>query len=135
MIRTYSELIRLASFEERFKYLKLDGVVGEDTYGWERYLNQSFYKSKEWKNIRDYVITRDCGLDLGLLDISGRIIIHHMNPISANDIREATDILLKPEYLITTSDRTHNAIHYGNLDMLVTEFVTRTKNDTCPWKR
>lgn len=135
MIRTYSELIRLASFEERFKYLKLDGIVGEDTYGWERYLNQSFYKSKEWKNIRDYVITRDCGLDLGLIDISGRIIIHHMNPISANDIREATDILLKPEYLITTSDRTHNAIHYGNLDMLVTEFVTRTKNDTCPWKR
>lgn len=135
MIRTYSELIRIPSFEERFKYLKLDGVVGEDTYGWERYLNQSFYKSKEWKNIRDYVITRDCGLDLGLLDISGRIIIHHMNPITAADIRDATDILLKPEYLITTSDRTHNAIHYGNLDMLVTEFVTRTKNDTCPWKR
>ena len=135
-IRTYSELITLPTFEERYKYLKLDGIVGEETFGFDRYLNQIFYKSKEWRSIRDYVIARDNGCDLGIEghEILGKILIHHMNPISKNDILERSDLLLNPEYLICTIKNTHDAIHYGDENLLIITPPERTKNDTCPWK-
>lgn len=137
IIRTYSELITLPTFEERFEYLKLNGVVGKETFGFDRIFNQKFYKSKEWLNVRDFVIVRDNGCDLGIEghEIHGRIIIHHMNPISVDDIKNATDFLLNPEYLISTIDNTHNAIHYGDEDLLITAPIERTKNDTCPWRQ
>lgn len=136
IIRTYSELITLSTFKERYEYLKLDGRVGEDTFGWDRYLNQIFYKSKEWNRIRDQVIFRDLGCDLALegFEIHGRILIHHMNPISKSDILDRSEFLLNPEYLICTTKATHDAIHYGNLDSPHNEPVIRTKNDTCPWR-
>lgn len=136
-IRTYSELVRLPTFEERFRYLKLDGLVGKDTFGFDRYLNQEFYRSKEWKEVRDFVIVRDNGCDLGMdgHEIVGRIYIHHMNPITVNDIVHSSDFLLNPDYLICVSHNTHNAVHYGDEDLLVTAPVERRKNDTCPWKR
>lgn len=136
-IKTYSELITLPTFEERFRYLQLNGRVGEDTFGFDRYLNQNFYRSAEWKRIRDQVIVRDNGCDLGIEDraIHGRILIHHMNPISEKDILRATDILMNPEYLICVTHNTHNAIHYGDEDLLTKGPVIRTPNDTCPWKR
>lgn len=136
-IRSYSELITMPTFEERFKYLQLDGNVGQETFGFDRYLNQAFYKSKEWFAVRDYVIVRDNGCDLGIegREIKGRIIIHHMNPIFTKDIRDASDILLNPEYLITTIHNTHNAIHYGDESLLITAPIERSKNDTCPWRR
>ena len=136
MMRTYSELIKFQTFKERFDYLKLNGVVGNDTFGFDRWLNQRFYNSAEWKHIRDYVILRDSGCDLGLVgnDISGKILIHHMNPISIDDIENRSDILLNPEYLICVSHNTHNAIHYGDSDLLLKVPLQRTKNDTCPWK-
>ena len=136
-IRTYSELMRLPTFEERFRYLKLDGLVGKDTFGFDRYLNQEFYRSKEWKEIRDFVIVRDNGCDLGMdgYEIVGRIYIHHMNPITVNDIVHSSDFLLNPDYLICVSHNTHNAVHYGDEDLLVTVPVERRKNDTCPWRR
>lgn len=136
MIKTYSELIEFASFKKRYEYLMLGGKVGEETFGFERYLNQSFYKSKEWRQIRDYVITRDAGCDLGIpgMEIGGRILIHHMNPIDIVDIREATDYLLDPEYLICVSHNTHNAIHYGDSSLLLGGPVIRTKNDQTPWR-
>lgn len=120
IIRTYSELITLSTFKERYEYLKLDGRVGEDTFGWDRYLNQIFYKSKEWNRIRDQVIFRDLGCDLALegFEIHGRILIHHMNPISKSDILDRSEFLLNPEYLICTTKATHDAIHYGDLDSL-----------------
>lgn len=135
-IRTYSELIALPTFEERFNYLKLSASVGKETFGFDRYLNQNFYRSQEWKRIRDLVIIRDNGCDLGIEErpISGRILIHHMNPISAKDIQCMTDFLLDPEYLISTVHATHNAIHYGDESLLLLNPVERTKNDTCPWK-
>lgn len=136
-LKTYSELIKLQTFKERFEYLKLDGAVGEETFGFDRYLNQKLYKSKEWKNIRNYVIARDLGCDLAIQGreiISDDILIHHMNPITKQDIIDNTDLLLDPEYLITTTLNTHNAIHYGNDDMLYIEPIERYKNDTCPWK-
>ena len=134
--RTYSELITLPTFIERFNYLKLEGQVGQETFGFERYLNQSFYHSNEWRNVRDFVITRDLGRDLAMegYDIHGRIYIHHMNPIEIRDIREATEYLTNPEYLICTTHNTHNAIHYGDISLLVTEPVERRPFDTCPWK-
>lgn len=136
-IRTYSELMKLPTFEERFQYLKLNGAVGQDTFGFERYLNQTFYRSKEWKRIRDYVIIRDNGCDLAMDDreICDRIYIHHMNPIIANDILNESEFLLDPEYLICTTQRTHNAIHYGDESLLYQGPIERTPNDTCPWKR
>ena len=136
-IKTYSELITLPTFEERFRYLKLDGMVGQDTFGFDRIFNQMFYHSREWKRVRDIVIARDLGCDLGIEDreIFGRPIIHHLNPISIDDIKLATEYLLNPEYLITTTHATHNAIHYGDESLLVTAPIERTKNDTCPWKR
>ena len=135
-IKTYSELIQYPTFEDRFKYLQLKGRVGEDTFGFDRYINQRFYRSVEWKRIRDQVILRDSGCDLGILghEIYERVIIHHMNPISAKDISDATDYLLNPEYLICVSHLTHNAIHYGDESILVTTPIERRKNDTCPWR-
>ena len=136
-IKTYSELIALPTFEERYRYLRLKGSVGKDTFGFDRYMNQKFYRSAEWKRVRDYVIVRDSGCDLGIEDreIRGKILIHHMNPISEKDIRYLTDILLNPEYLICVSHNTHNAIHYGDEDLLITNPIARTPHDTCPWKR
>lgn len=136
-IKTYSELITIPSFKERFNYLKLGGKVGEETFGFDRYLNQVFYKSKEWRSIRDYVIARDNGCDLGVdgYEIYGRILIHHINPIRKEDILRRSEFLLNPEYLITTVSNTHNAIHYGDENLLATEPIERTKNDTCPWKK
>ena len=135
-IRTYSELILLPTFEERFKYLQLNGRVGDDTFGFDRYINQNFYRSAEWKRIRDQVIMRDNGCDLALegYEIYGRILIHHMNPIGIKDIQQVNKFLLDPEYLITTMLSTHNAIHYGDESLLVTDPIERSKNDTCPWK-
>lgn len=135
-IRTYSDLITLPTFKERYEYLKLDGIVGEETFGFDRYINQIFYKSKEWLEVRDHVIIRDNGCDLGIEghEIHNRILIHHMNPIRKEDILNRSDILLNPEYLITTTKRTHDAIHYGDKNILLDTPIERIKNDTCPWK-
>ena len=135
-IRTYSELIKLSTFEERYKYLQLSSSIGEETFGFDRYLNQNFYRSKEWKRIRDFIIIRDNGCDLGVEDrtIHGKIIIHHMNPIRTKDIQDVSDYLLNPEYLICTTHQTHNAIHYGDENLLVRNPIERTANDTCPWR-
>lgn len=136
-IRTYTELTEIESFADRYRYLKLDGLVGKDTFGFDRYVNQKFYRSKEWKDIRDHVIVRDNGCDLSVegYEIRGRIYIHHMNPIMLQDIKYTTDYLLNPEYLITTTHRTHNAIHYGDEDLLILPLIERSKNDTCPWRK
>lgn len=136
MIRTYSELRRLKTFKERFEYLSLKGLVAEETFGFDRYLNQKFYRSKEWKALRDQIIVRDMGCDLGLAgyEIVGNIFIHHMNPILQKDIINQTDYLLNPEYLICTTHETHNAIHYGNNITLSKEPIQRKLNDTCPWR-
>lgn len=138
IIRTYSELITFPTFEERYQYLKLDGVVGAETFGFDRYLNQIFYKSKEWQSIRDYVISRDFGCDLGCLDREipdgVRILVHHMNPINVEDILKRSSYLLDPEFLISTIKNTHDAIHYGDESILYTMPVERQKNDTCPWR-
>lgn len=134
--KTYSELIRLSTFEDRFRYLMIRGSVGKDTFGADRYFNQKFYKSGEWRRIRDQVITRDLGCDLGIKDreIFGPIIVHHMNPFLMEDLTgdNAMD-LLDPEYLICVSDSTHKAIHYGDESFLPEIFVERRPNDTCPW--
>lgn len=136
-IRTYSELITLPTFEERYEYLKLNGVVGEETFGFDRYINQLFYRSQEWRSVRNRVILRDNGCDLGVpgREINGRILIHHMNPITKEDILNRSDFLMNPEYLISTIDITHNAIHYGDANLLMKDPIERSKNDTCPWKR
>ena len=135
-IRTYSQLKQLQTFEERYDYLKLGGVVGEDTFGFDRYLNQNFYRSREWKRVRDEIIMRDNGCDLGIdgYEIRGKILIHHMNPITSEDIHRVSDYLLNPEYLICVTHRTHNAIHYGDESLIVTAPIERTQNDTCPWR-
>ena len=136
-IKRYSELMLLPTFEERYKYLQLNGVIGDETFGFDRYINQMFYRSQEWKQVRDYVIVRDNGCDLGIEghEIRGKILIHHMNPIGIKDIQQVNKFLLDPEYLITTMLSTHNAIHYGDESLLVTDPIERSKNDTCPWKR
>lgn len=136
-IKRYSELILLPTFEERYKYLQLNGIIGDETFGFDRYINQMFYRSQEWKQVRDYVIVRDNGCDLGIEghEIRGKILIHHMNPIGIKDIQQVNKFLLDPEYLITTMLSTHNAIHYGDESLLVTDPIERSKNDTCPWKR
>jgi len=135
-IRTYSELCLLPTFRERYEYLKLQGIVGEETFGFDRYMNQFFYRSPEWRAIRNEVIARDEGCDLGIpgREIFDRIIIHHMNPISPEDIRDRSDFLLNPDFLIVTTHRTHQAIHYGNEELLVQDEVVRFKNDMCPWR-
>ena len=136
MIRTYSELITLPTFEERYQYLKIGGTVGEETFGFDRYLNQSFYKTKEWLRIRDHVIVRDQGCDLAMIDreIRGKILVHHMNPITKEDIVRRSKYLLDPEYLICTVKNTHDAIHYGDESLLIKAPIERQKNDTCPWR-
>ena len=137
-IRTYSELITLPTFEERYRYLKLDGVVGEDTFGFDRYLNQEFYqRDQEWKRIRDFVIIRDQGCDLGVegREIRGKILVHHMNPITKEDILKRSEFLLNPEYLICTLKSTHDAIHYGDENLLMKGPIERKPNDTCPWRK
>ena len=137
IIRTYTELNKLKTFDERFKYLRLSGVVGVDTFGFDRYLNQNFYRSKEWKEVRDEVILRDNGCDLGVAgyDILNRkIIIHHMNPITTDDLIHGSDYLLNPEYLITTTLITHNDIHYSDEILMPQEPVERKPFDTCPWR-
>ena len=136
MIRTYSELIKISTFKDRFKYLSLHGQVGEDTFGFDRWLNQRFYRSREWKQIRDSIIVRDFGCDLGIpgREIPDRIIVHHMNPIRVQDISDASDYLINPEFLICTSNTTHQAIHYGDERLLCCDPVERNPNDTCQWK-
>lgn len=136
-IRTYSELIKLQTFEERFQYLQLNGRVGEETFGFDRYLNQKFYNDPEWLRIRDQVIIRDNGCDLAMPDreIKTRILVHHMNPIDKEDILRRSDFLLNPEYLICTIKATHDAIHYGDESKLIIMPPERRPNDTCPWRR
>ena len=136
-IRTYSELIALKTFEERFEYLRLDGIVGKNTFGYDRYLNQVFYRSREWRSLRDQLIIRDNGCDLAMEghEIYGsKIIVHHMNPLTKWDISNRTEYLMKPEYLICTMLNTHNAIHYGDESLLIIGPNERSANDTCPWK-
>lgn len=137
MIRTYSELVTLHTFEERYQYLRLGGKVGEDTFGFDRWLNQIFYKDPEWRRIRDKVIIRDNGCDLGIpgREIHSPIIVHHMNPITKDDILRRSEFLLNPEYLISTVKNTHDAIHYGDEDLLIKLPIERKENDTCPWRR
>ena len=135
--RAYFELAQLETFEERFEYLRLDGTVGLATFGFDRYLNQQFYQSREWRSVRDFVIVRDSACDLGIKshEIFGRIYIHHMNPISSKDIQMMSKFLLNPEFLICVTHETHNAIHYGDAKLLLTEPIQRRPNDTCPWRR
>lgn len=136
-IRTYSELITLPTFEERYRYLRISGRVGEETFGFDRWLNQRFYKDPEWLRVRDVVIIRDNGCDLAMPghEIRSRIIIHHMNPITKEDILQRSKFLLDPEFLICTIKNTHDAIHYGDEDLLIKGPIERKKNDTCPWKQ
>ena len=135
-IRTYSELITLSTFEERFEYLRLGGKVGKETFGFDRYINQVFYKDPEWLRIRNKVIIRDNGCDLGIEDreIHGRILVHHMNQITVDDILNRSKYLLDPEYLISTMKNTHDAIHYSDESLLAKDPIIRRKNDTCPWR-
>lgn len=137
-IRTYSELITLPTFKERFNYLKLDGLVGKETFGYDRFINQQLYqRNPRWKKSRDIVIIRDNGCDLGVegYEIHGKIIVHHMNPITMDDVLNDRDWIYDPEFLICTVHNTHNAIHYGDESLLMTAPIVRTKNDTCPWKQ
>ena len=135
-IRTYSELITLPTFEERYRYLKLGGEVGKETFGWDRYLNQAFYSSTEWKKFRRDIIIRDMGCDLGIdgRAIGGAIYLHHIEPITVDDIAMRRECLLDPENVICTSYGTHNAIHYGDESLLIVAPAERRRNDTCPWK-
>lgn len=136
MPRTYSELIQIPTFEERFRYLKLNGSVGEQTFGFDRYMNQTFYRSQEWKQVRHEIIVRDMGCDLGIEDreIFGLILVHHMNPLMIDDLVKHSDYLLNPDFLICTCKRTHDAIHFGDESILYEEPITRRPGDTCPWK-
>lgn len=135
MTRSYTEINKLGTFEERFDYLSLKGSVGESTFGFERHLNQKFYTSREWRLTRDAVISRDLGLDLGVpgFEIYTRILIHHMNPMTPEDIVHGNADILDPEYLITVTHRTHNAIHYGDRSLLALPFIERRPGDTLLW--
>lgn len=135
--RSYKELLQLETFEERYEYLKLNGVVAEDTFGSKRYLNQMLYSSPEWRSIRDTIIVRDSGCDLGIIDrpIHDKIYIHHINPITIDDILDGNPIVFDPNNLICVSHITHEAIHYGNSNLLPKDYVERTPNDTCLWRR
>lgn len=139
IIRTYSELVRLPTFIERYNYLRLGEKIGRETFGFDRYLNQIFYKSDEWLEVRNKIIIRDLGCDLGIEghDIpKGFVLIHHMNPITKKDIELRSEFLLEPEYLITTILSTHNAIHYSDESLIRSRtLIERTRNDTCPWRR
>ena len=133
--RTYSELRRLDTFEERYAYLRLDGVLGQRTFGFDRWVNQRFYKSREWLTVREQVIVRDNGCDLGLdgFEIFSGLLVHHMNPISVDDLEQGLEWVINPDYLITTSLRTHNAIHYGDENLLPRAPVVRKAGDTTLW--
>ena len=135
-IRTYSELITIPTFEERFEYLQLKGSVGKDTFGYDRYLNQVLYRSPEWKRLRNQIIIRDGGCDLACdgYDIYDKVLIHHLNPITVEDVLARSRKVFDPDNLVCVSHNTHNAIHYGDVDLLVTGPIIRTKNDTCPWR-
>ena len=135
-IRTYSELITIPTFEERFEYLQLKGSVGKDTFGYDRYLNQVLYRSPEWKRLRNQIIIRDGGCDLACdgYDIYSKVLIHHMNPITVEDVLTRSRKVFDPDNLVCVSHSTHNAIHYGDVDLLVSGPIIRTKNDTCPWR-
>ena len=135
-IRTYSELITIPTFEERFEYLQLKGSVGKDTFSYDRYLNQVLYRSPEWKRLRNQIIIRDAGCDLACdgYDVYGKVLIHHLNPITVEDVLARSRKVFDPDNLVCVSHSTHNAIHYGDMDLLVTEPIIRTKNDTCPWR-
>ena len=135
-IRTYSELITIPTFEERFEYLQLKGSVGKDTFGYDRYLNQVLYRSPEWKRLRNRIIIRDGGCDLACdgYDIYDKVLIHHLNPITVEDVLARSRKVFDPDNLVCVSHNTHNAIHYGDMDLLVTGPIIRTKNDTCPWR-
>ena len=137
IFRTYRELRRIEDFTERFRYLSLGGHVGVSTFGFDRYLNQGFYTSREWRNLRDEVIVRDNGCDLGVdgYEIHSRILVHHMNPIDVDDVISSANSLLNPDNLVTTTHRTHNAIHYGNESLLPKLHVPRTSGDTLLWRR
>lgn len=136
MIRTYSELACLETFEQRFKYLELDGQVGQETFGFDRYLNQKFYRSPEWRRVRQEVILRDNGCDLGIEDrpIFGNVIIHHINPMSVDDIKHKETWVLDPDFLICTCKRTHDAIHYSDESIIFSEPIQRSPDDTCLWR-
>lgn len=136
MILTYTDMMSYDRFIDRFRYLKLQGVIGEDTFGFDRYLNQTFYRSAEWRRFRNEIITRDYGCDLAHPDyeIGGLIIIHHLNPIAKEDILNRSDFLMNPEYAVCVSSNTHQAIHYGDESLLITEPIVRRPNDTCPWR-
>ena len=136
-IKCYSELKKLKTFNERFNYLKLDGVIGEETFGYDRILNQVLYKSKKWRKVRNEVLVRDNGNDLGVegYQIPGKAIIHHMNPITVDDVLNEREWIYDPEYLITVSNTTHNAIHYSSENILPKDPIERSKNDTCLWKK
>lgn len=136
-IKTYSEAISISDFKDRFEYLKIGGKVGAATFGYDRYLNQTLYRSTEWKRFRNEIILRDNGCDLGCdgYEIHGKILIHHLNPITPEDIANRSGSIFDPENVICTTLDTHNAIHYGDASLLVTEPIARTQNDTCPWKR
>lgn len=136
-IKSYTELSKLKTFNDRFNYLKLDGVVGEETFGYDRILNQVLYKSAKWRKVRDRVLIRDNGNDLGIegYQINGCAIIHHMNPITVDDVLKEREWIFDPEYLITVSDLTHKAIHYSNENILPKEPIERVQNDTCLWKK
>lgn len=135
-IRNYTELSKLKTFEERFEYLKLSGAVGRETFGFDRYLNQAFYQSLEWRAVRDYVILRDNGCDLGIegREIHGKVLIHHMNQVTKEDLENRSPWIFDPEYLICTYHKTHNAIHYGDSNLLDKEPIERRPNDTSPWR-
>ena len=135
-IRTYSELITIPTFEERFEYLQLKGSVGKDTFGYDRYLNQVLYRSPEWKRLRNQIIIRDDGCDLACdgYDIHSKVLIHHLNPITVEDVLARSRKVFDPDNLVCVSHNTHNAIHYGDVDLLITGPIIRTKNDTCPWR-
>jgi hypothetical protein len=135
MIKSYQELRRLDTFEERFEYLRLRSVVGESTFGFERYLNQALYHSREWKYTKNDIVLRDNGCDLGVpgYEINGQLLIHHINPVTIKDIEIGADCVFDPENLITTRLITHNALHYGNIDMLPKPPIVRHKRDTCLW--
>lgn len=134
-LRSYSELRGISTFAERFDYLSLAGVVGKETFGWDRHLNQAFYRSREWRSIRYHVIDRDNGCDLGIegFEIPDRISIHHMNPMTISDIADANEQILDPEFLISTTHKTHNAIHYGDRSQIPRQFVERRPGDTRLW--
>lgn len=138
IVRTYSELIKLPTYKERYEYCRLNGYVGKETFGFDRYLNQLFYqRDPRWKKVRDHVIIRDNGCDLGMAgyEIYGKIYVHHMNPITIEDLERDSEYLLDPEFLISVTHNTHNAIHYGDESLLILPPIERTRNDTCPWRQ